>query len=234
MSNIKTELGTWASVLPIEAIQAGERALAQVDSIIKAGTKVYPPRESIFAALQHTPPERVKAVIVGQDPYHGKDQANGLAFSVAPECKIPPSLRNIFKELVADIDCPVPPSGDLTTWADRGVLLLNSVLTVESGRPNSHAQLGWRDFTRGIYQACAALPQPVVFLTWGAQARADMAGLLLAQRDKKRHIWASHPSPLGCYRATESCPAFIGSRPFSGTNGLLKEMGSEPINWRLD
>lgn len=231
--DITEEIGSWAGIIPDSAIAAGQQAISRVESTIRDGATVYPSRSKIFTALWHTQPEEVKVVIVGQDPYHGKGQANGLAFSVAPSCKIPPSLQNIFKELMVDIGCKRPSTGDLTRWADHGVLLLNSVLSVEAGHPNSHANFGWRDFTRGVYQACAALPQPVVFITWGAQARADVAGLLLSERPNKRHIWSSHPSPLGSYKSTAAAPAFIGSRPFSTANRLLQQMGAEPVDWRL-
>lgn len=233
MEQIKTAIGAWADLLPSEAIARGEESMAKADALIEAGETVYPPRERVFAALNTTPPERVKVCIVGQDPYHGPSQANGLAFSVGPGYKLPPSLRNIFKELCADTGCQIPASGDLTLWAERGVLLLNSVLTVSAGKPNSHAAFGWRDFTSSVYRACAELPQPVVFITWGAQARTDLAPLLLSSRPNKRHIWSSHPSPLGAYKATETAQAFFGSRPFSTANTLLTQLGSEPIDWSL-
>ena len=132
---------------------------------------VYPPREDWFAALGLTPPERVRAVILGQDPYHEPGQAMGLAFSVRPGVKLPPSLRNIYKELEADLGLPAPKTGDLTSWAEQGVLLLNTVLTVAAGRANSHKNLGWQNFTDAVIAAVSRLPQPVAFVLWGSPAR---------------------------------------------------------------
>lgn len=197
------------------------------------GKQIFPPRPLIFQALAATPPDKVKVVIVGQDPYHGPGQANGLAFSVGPGIIPPPSLKNIFKELNADLGLPIPQSGDLSAWAKQGVLLLNTVLTVEQGKPNSHKDWGWQDFTLAIFQACAKLPQPIVFVLWGAQARAFVAGLQLSRLPNKACIWSSHPSPLGARKGNEAVPAFIGSRPFSSANELLRSMGAEEIDWRL-
>lgn len=194
---------------------------------------IYPPQDQIFRALQLTAPEETKVVIVGQDPYISEGQANGLAFSVSPGVPIPPSLRNIFKELHSDIGCQIPESGDLTPWAKRGVLLLNTVLTVEQGKSNSHAGWGWQEFVRSVFVAAAKLPQPIVFVLWGGQARAFCAGIPFDQLKNKDRIWSSHPSPLGATKGNEAVPAFIGSRPFSKVNQLLIRMGSEPINWDL-
>ena len=185
--------------------------------------------------MAYTGPEDVRAVILGQDPYHGPGQAMGLAFSVPPGQKIPPSLRNIFKELSADLGCPTPQSGDLTPWAERGVLLLNTVLTVRGHAAGSHAKLGWQSLTGWVVQECFALPQPVVFLAWGRPS------LLMIEAARSRatstagtEILAStHPSPLSANRVAGELPAFLGSRPFSRANRFLEEHGGAPIDWTL-
>lgn len=185
---------------------------------------VFPPREELFAAFRLTPPEKVRAVILGQDPYHEKGQAHGLAFSVQEGVKLPPSLRNIYKELESDVGAPAPQSGDLSAWAEQGVLLLNTVLTVEEGRAGSHAAMGWQDFTDAVVASLAALPQPIAFVLWGAHAgkkketakRSDYPRLVLTD---------PHPSPLSAYRG------FFGSRPFSKINAFLAENGEAPIIW---
>lgn len=223
----------WTSVLREDTIRMADELAEKVDAIRDAGTTVYPLRENVFRALVLTPPEKVSCVIVGQDPYFNENQACGLSFSVPAGVKIPPSLRNIFKELVADIGCSMPTSGDLTPWAERGVLLLNSSLTVEAGKPNSHAKMGWDNVTRDILQACFRLPQPVVFMTWGGFARAAIAGLMFAAGGNKLNIYSSHPSPLGATKGNEAVPSFLGSRPFSTANALLQKNGAAPINWEL-
>ena len=197
------------------------------------GHIIYPPKDKIFSALAMTPPEAVKVVIVGQDPYHGAGQANGLAFSVNPGVAIPPSLRNIFRELHDDIGCPIPESGDLTPWAQQGVLLLNTCLTVEQGKPTSHSRWGWQDFVLSICRACVALPQPIVFMLWGGYARSFTAGLQIAASKNKCSIFSSHPSPLGASKGNDVVPAFLGSRPFSKANRFLEAMGADPVNWIL-
>ena len=152
--------------------------LARAEAAVEQAV-VYPPREDWFAALRLTPPERVRVVILGQDPYHEPGQAMGLAFSVGQGVRLPPSLRNIYKELASDLDVPAPQSGDLTPWAEQGVLLLNTVLTVEAGRANSHSRFGWQAFTGEVLAALASLPQPIAFVLWGAPAQrafADAAG----------------------------------------------------------
>lgn len=216
-------LGAWFDILP-HTISHPALELAEVVYSRKA--TVYPPAEQVFAALQHTPPERVKAVILGQDPYHGPGQANGLAFSVNPGVQLPPSLRNIFAELESDIGC-VPPAnnGDLTAWAKQGVLLLNTSLTVEEGKAGSHSKIGWQNFTKGIISACAQMPQPIVFILWGAHAQE--LGNAVGENPTKKKLMSPHPSPLSAYRG------FFGSKPFSKTNLLLMEMGAEPIDWTL-
>lgn len=189
-----------------------------------AGKEIYPPGSEFFAALQATPPDYVKVVILGQDPYHGPGQAHGLSFSVRGGQRIPPSLRNIFKELTDDLGCPQPASGDLTKWAEQGVLLLNSVLSVERGLANSHQGKGWERFTDAVVTVINNQRQPIVFLLWGAQAGKKGAAI-----DRKRHcvLTAPHPSPLSAHRG------FLGCRHFSAANSFLIEHQREPIDWSL-
>lgn len=223
----------WSRILPPEVWALGESLAQRAQAAREAGAVIYPPQSRIFQALEATPPDQVEAVIVGQDPYHGPGQANGLAFSVSPGIAVPPSLRNIFKELHQDLGLPVPASGDLTPWAEQGVLLLNTALTVEEGKPNSHKRWGWQTFTLEVFRACTQLPQPVVFLLWGGQARAFLEDLPIDQCPRKACLCSSHPSPLGASKGSAAAPAFLGSRPFSQTNRLLQEMGGEPVDWRL-
>lgn len=224
----------WRNLLPAEAMARAKELLDRAVAESVAGRTIYPPRDKIFAAFAMTPPERVKAVILGQDPYHGPGQANGLAFSVGPGAAIPPSLRNIFKELHDDLGCPIPTSGDLSPWAERGVPLLNTALTVEQGKPGSHAGWGWQGFVLEVCRACLGLPQPIVFLLWGGHARAFAAGLEISRAPNKCAIWSSHPSPLGARRGSGTVPAFLGSRSFSQADWFLERMGAEPVGWALD
>lgn len=199
------------------------RLTQAVDGAFAAG-EVYPPRGSVFRALALCPPEEVRAVILGQDPYHEPGQAMGLAFSVPEGVALPPSLRNIYKELEADLGRPAPASGDLTGWARQGVLLLNTVLTVARGQANSHARFGWQTFTDAVISAAGALPQPVAFVLWGAQAQKKRA--LIDDAAAPRLVLAApHPSPLSSYRG------FFGSRPFSQINDFLAAHGAAPVDW---
>ena len=198
-----------------------ERALAAYER-----AAVYPPRAELFTAFALTPPEAVRAVILGQDPYHGEGQAHGLAFSVRAGTPLPPSLKNIFRELHDDLSLPVPACGDLTRWAEQGVLLLNTVLTVERGRANSHAALGWQAFTDLVIASLAGLPQPIAFELWGAPAQKKEP-LILPAAGPRLILKAPHPSPLSAYRG------FFGSRPFSGVNAFLVRHGQEPVDWSL-
>ena len=207
-----------------------------------AGKTICPPQEQIFAALQLTPPEKVRVCIIGQDPYHTPGQANGLAFSISPGHPLQPSLRNIFKEYREDLGFPQPSCGDLTSWAKQGVLLLNTALTVEAGQANSHAGWGWQAVTADVLRVCSELPQPIVFLAWGRSAQDLIDKYIspyeswqkLMNEKKKAVLKASHPSPFSATRASGGNPAFIGSKPFSMTNKLLEQMGAEPIDWRLE
>lgn len=185
---------------------------------------VYPSKDDIFAALDYTSFEETKVVIIGQDPYHGKDQAHGFSFSVLPGNRIPPSLRNIYKELQTDLGIDPPNHGCLLPWARQGVLLLNDVLTVRAQSANSHRGLGWEEFTDAILHALNQRERPMVFILWGKHAQKKGAGI-----DTKKHLvlTSSHPSPFAAHRG------FFGSRPFSKTNRFLKDKGEEAINWRL-
>lgn len=187
---------------------------------------IYPPSSMIFSALDRTPLAQVKAVIIGQDPYHGPNQAHGLSFSVQKGVAIPPSLRNIFHELNTDLGLAKSPHGDLTQWADQGVLMLNSVLTVEAGQPTSHQKQGWEAFTDNVIDILNQQREHVVFILWGAYAQRK------GQRiDLEKHLVlkAAHPSPLAANRG-----GFFGCKAFSKTNHYLKQHGIEPIDWQLD
>ena len=218
-----TALGAWEKPLG-EALASPEWAALcrRVDAARAAGT-VYPPEADEFRAFRLTPPEKVRAVILGQDPYHGPGQADGLAFSVRPGVTPPPSLRNILKELKDDLGLTLP-SGDLSGWAEEGVLLLNTVLSVEAGRANSHRDFGWQGFTDRVVGAVAALPQPVAFVLWGAQAQKKAAAAA-ASPYPRLILKAPHPSPLSSYRG------FFGSRPFSQINAFLREHGEREIDF---
>lgn len=187
---------------------------------------VYPPRNDLFTALKLTPPEKVRCVIVGQDPYHQPGQAHGLAFSVLPPTKIPPSLRNIGKELLSDVGGTLPKHGTLTPWAENGVLLLNNTLTVYDSTPNSHKKWGWAEVTTRLLKALSNQPQPIAFVLWGKDAQTKGA---LVKPEESHYprlvIQSNHPSPLSASRG------FFGSKPFSQVNQFLVEHGEAPICW---
>lgn len=217
------ELGRWAALLEGERTRLAP--LLEQLAAERQTTHIFPPKGRELFALTATPPERVCAVILGQDPYHEAGQANGLSFSVEKGVRLPPSLRNIYRELSDDLGLPMPESGDLTPWAEQGVLLLNTVLTVQEGKAGSHAGRGWEDFTDGVIRATNALPQPIVFFLWGAFAQRKTA---LIRTDAPRLILQSpHPSPLSAYRG------FFGSRPFSRCNEFLRRNGQTEIDWCL-
>ncbi len=189
-----------------------------------AGKIIYPPGAQIFNALDSTPLPQVKVVILGQDPYHGPGQAHGLCFSVAPGVPAPPSLKNIFKELQRDLGLPVPNHGCLQRWAEQGVLLLNTSLTVEQGQAGSHASKGWQTFTDRIIELVNQECQGVVFLLWGAHAQSKRK---LIDASKHQVLCSAHPSPLSAHRG------FLGNGHFSATNAYLQAQGKNPIDWRL-
>ncbi|RLL46943.1 uracil-DNA glycosylase [Oceanobacillus piezotolerans] len=185
---------------------------------------IYPEMDNIFNALHLTPFEKVSVVILGQDPYHGPNQAHGLSFSVKPNVAIPPSLRNIFKELQDDVGVPIPNHGYLVDWTKQGVLLLNTVLTVRQGEAHSHKGKGWETFTDRVIETLNLKKDPVVYLLWGAAAQKKIT---LIDTTKHHIIKSPHPSPLSAHRG------FFGSKPFSKTNRILTEIGKDEINWRL-
>jgi len=187
--------------------------------------KIYPDMFHIFEAFEWTPYEKVKVVILGQDPYHGPNQAHGLSFSVQPGVKLPPSLRNIYKELEADLGYPPVNHGYLEKWAKQGVLLLNTVLTVRNGEAYSHRGKGWEQLTDAVIQKLSEREDPIIFILWGKPAQGKEKMI-----DTSRHIIlkAPHPSPLSAHRG------FFGSRPFSKTNELLLALDKEPIDWKLE
>ena len=185
---------------------------------------IYPPMEDIFQALRLTPYENANVVILGQDPYHGPGQAHGLAFSVRPGIQIPPSLRNIYKELADDLGCTIPDHGYLVDWAKQGVLLLNTALTVRAGQANSHRGKGWEDLTDSIIRHLNLREQPVVFLLWGANARAKVP---LLTNPLHLVLCAPHPSPLSAFQG------FFGCKHFSRTNAFLRQCGLPEIDWQI-
>lgn len=183
---------------------------------------IYPPKDKIFEALKTTPKEKVKVVILGQDPYHGAGQAHGMAFSVNHGVPIPPSLRNMYKELENEFDVPFARDGNLEDWARQGVLLLNPILTVEEGKPLSHQNLGWQTFTDEVIRELEKSDQPIVYLLWGAKAR--QAGRLVTNPNHLV-LESPHPSPLSASRG------FFGNGHFKKANEFLKEHGADPIDW---
>ena len=187
--------------------------------------RIFPPADDVFNAFHLTPLKDVKVVILGQDPYHGENQAHGLCFSVKPGVEIPPSLVNIYKELQDDLGCTIPNHGYLTKWAKQGVLLLNTVLTVRAHQANSHRGIGWEEFTDAAIKVLDAQERPIVFILWGRPAQLKKSML---HNPQHLILEAPHPSPLSAYRG------FFGSKPFSKTNQFLVEHGVEPIDWQID
>ena len=214
----------WNPVLRAEFAQPYWAELQAFVDVERQAGPVFPPAAEVFAALHLTSFADVKVVILGQDPYHGVGQAHGLCFSVRPGTGLPPSLRNIFRELHDDLGVDVPRSGDLTAWARQGVLLLNTTLTVRAGQAASHQGQGWEHFTDQVIRAVDAKPEPVVFILWGAAARRKTALI-----DTTRHvvIESAHPSPLSARNG------FFGSRPFSRANEALVAAGRDPVDWTL-
>ena len=212
----------WDEILSVIEKSNGFKVfLNNIDNLYKTKT-IYPLRENVFNALKLTPYSKVKAVIVGQDPYHGEGEAHGLSFSVQEGIKLPPSLKNIYKELYDDLGIQKGSSGDLTSWAQEGVLLLNSILTVEKDKPASHRKLGWELLTDYIIKALNEREEPIVFILWGNFAKEKAKYIT-----NKRHliITSSHPSPFSCNYG------FFGSKPFSKTNEFLKKNNIDEIRW---
>jgi len=215
----------WLPVLAPEFRKPYYKDLFQFVQTEYQTRQIFPPAQDLFNALHLTPLGKVKVVILGQDPYHGDGQAHGLCFSVRPDVDIPPSLINIYRELHDDLGCRMPDNGCLTKWADQGVLLLNTVLTVRAHQAGSHRGHGWEQFTDAIIRAVNSQNRPVVYMLWGAPAQAKRQML-----DNPRHLvlTAPHPSPLSAYRG------FFGCRHFSQCNAFLEEHGEKPIDWQIE
>lgn len=216
----------WQEVLgPVKRADFFQQLMARIDAERAAGKAIYPPASEVFNAFTLTPLDNVKVVILGQDPYHGPGQAHGLCFSVQSGVKTPPSLVNIYKELAQDIEgFHIPEHGNLTAWAEQGVLLLNTVLTVEQGKAHSHAKWGWETFTDAVIKSVNDTQHGVVFLLWGSHAQKKGQNI-----DTQKHyvLNAPHPSPLSAHRG------FLGCRHFSKTNTLLSQQGKTPVNWQV-
>jgi uracil-DNA glycosylase len=213
---------SWVDALDERFIHTSLGSLNSLLLLEREHYTILPPENEIFNAFSLTSFDNVKVVILGQDPYHAVGQAHGLAFSVSENIVIPPSLKNIFKELADDIDCGVLKSGDLSSWATQGVLLLNTLLSVRAGEPLSHKDKGWEEFTDEVIRTISMQKEHVVFILWGAPAQKKAVLI-----DESRHLIlrAPHPSPLSSYRG------FFGSKPFSRTNAYLVDQGIEPIQW---
>ena len=225
MKTSKLHLNTdWKSFLEEELNSNNFKAIINELEIERKNHTIFPENDLIFNAFNQTGLDDLKIVILGQDPYHGKGQAHGLSFSVPNGVKIPPSLRNIFKELKADLNLPTSTNGNLNTWAEQGVLLLNSTLTVREKEAGSHQKLGWEKFTDSVITKISNKKEGIIFLLWGAFAQKK--SILIDE--KKHHILtAAHPSPFSAYRG------FLGCKHFSKTNELLTKNNQEPINWKL-
>lgn len=214
---------TWNEILAEEMEKDYYQQLQAFVQKRRAEVRVFPEEKNVFNALELTPFESVKVVILGQDPYHGFGQAHGLSFSVQKGIPLPPSLRNIYKELQEDIGGELPTEGDLSHWAKQGVLLLNTVLTVEEGNANSHKGMGWERLTNRLIESLNGLKHPVIFILWGKPAQ-DKEKLIT----NPNHVILKtpHPSPLSAYRG------FFGSKPFSKVNDILIQQGQTPIRWK--
>ena len=215
-------MNTWAALLQREIGSQRHTELQQFIAHERLVSTVFPPAQDVYAALELTPFESTKVVVLGQDPYHGLGQAHGLSFSVRGNTPIPPSLRNIFQELFTDVAIQREQNGDLTGWARQGVLLLNTTLTVREGEPGSHKNRGWEHITDTVMSALNEKPTCVVFVLWGAHARNKKTLITQAHHVV---IESAHPSPLSAHRG------FFGSKPFSQINSALEEAGLSPIEW---
>ncbi|WP_020555302.1 uracil-DNA glycosylase [Embleya scabrispora] len=211
---------------PVLAEELAKPYYAELTAYVDAERKehqIFPPEDEVFAALEATPYDDVRVFIVGQDPYHDDNQAHGMCFSVRPEVKIPPSLRNIYKEMHADIGLPIPDNGYLMPWAQQGVLLMNTVLTVRAHEAASHKGRGWEKFTDAVIKAVSDRDKPVVFVLWGGHAKKKAA---LIDTAKHTIVQGAHPSPL-------SAKLFHGSKPFSQIDAALAAMGHKAIDWTI-
>lgn len=225
-------IAAWLDTAPQEVRNTTARLLDEVDAM-RATETIYPAQDDVLNALAHTAPQDVRAVIIGQDPYHEEGQAMGLSFSVPRGQKLPPSLKNVYHEMVRDLGCVEPATGDLTPWADHGVLLLNTTLTVREHAAASHSKLGWQTLTGYVIRRCCDLEQPIVFLAWGRHA-IDLAESAMSEGEHAQNkcvLKSTHPSPLSARRNAGELHAFMGSAPFSTANAFLSEQGAEPIPW---
>lgn len=217
----------WAKVLQEEMEKPYVRELKSfIYERAESGMEIYPPLPKVFEALKKAPFEKVKVVIMGQDPYHGPGQAHGMSFSVMPGVRIPPSLRNIYKEIEADLGITPPNHGNLEHWAGQGVLLLNATLTVERGAPKSHYGKGWERFTDAVIEKLCERSDPLIFILWGKSAQEKAERILSVKNHPHKVLTSAHPSPYSADR-------FFGCRHFSKANEMLKAMGKEPIDWSL-
>jgi uracil-DNA glycosylase len=213
----------WRKILADEFAKPYFEKLLTFVNEQRAAHVVFPPEEDVFSAFRVTPFKDVKVLLLGQDPYHGKGQAHGMCFSVKSGVRPPPSLVNMLQELHDDLGCKVPNHGNLEAWAKQGVLLLNAVLTVRQGEPNSHKSQGWEKFTDAVIKALNDREKPVVFALWGGYAQKKEK---LVSNDRHRVVKTAHPSPL-------SAAKFLGSKPYSAINAALKEVGQEPVDWKI-
>lgn len=213
----------WRTILAAEFAQPYFKGLQTFLATERAAHTIYPPEQDVFNAFRATPFDSVKVLLLGQDPYHGEGQAHGMCFSVKPGVRPPPSLVNMFKELKSDLGCKIPNHGYLQEWAERGVLLLNAVLTVRQATPNSHKDQGWEQFTDAVIKALDGREKPVVFVLWGGYAQKKAK---LIKGPQHRVVKAAHPSPL-------SAAKFLGSKPYSAINAALKDLEQQPIEWQL-
>lgn len=223
--NIESLDPSWKKILTSQIQSSYFKELQRfLDTEKKEDKIIYPPEESIFEAFAHTPFDKVKVVIIGQDPYHGEGQAHGLSFSVRRGVKTPPSLVNIYKELKTDLGLDIPTHGNLTDWAKQGVLLLNNVLTVEHSKAGSHQKRGWENFTSEIIDQLNDKRENLVFILWGSPAQKKAKNV---NEEKHFIIKSPHPSPLAAYRG------FFGSKPFSKANNYLKQKNIKEIDWKI-
>ncbi len=215
---------SWKQVLTTEfSSPYFQELISQLREKALSGVTIYPPETQIYSAFNATPFDKVKAVIIGQDPYHRPGQAMGLSFSVPKGIRIPPSLRNVYKEIAQDSGEPIPEHGDLTSWAEQGVFLLNAILTVEESRPGAHKKIGWQRFTDAVISNLSDKRDGIIFMLWGKYAQSKK---VLINSAKHYILEAAHPSPL-------ARNAFSGCKHFSKCNELLKKQGKSPINWSL-
>ena len=211
----------WTEMLHMEFATESFRQLGEFVAQQRESETIYPPADQVYEAFRFSSFQQTKVVILGQDPYHGAGQAHGLSFSVAADEKIPPSLRNIYKELHGDLGCPIPEHGNLESWARQGVLLLNTVLTVQESKANSHRKKGWEKFTDAVIGLLGRRESPCVFILWGKPAEKKTALI----GDQHTILVSPHPSPLSAHRG------FFESRPFSKANDALQSFGQSPIDW---